>query len=460
MKFQTENNLLFVVAMALTTFLAGGGVVYWNLSTKMSTLYNDAEFLEKQLARLNESKKGESSKIHRNKTVRVEKAVREKLGTTRFFSGRLVEIQRATLAAETNGPIVSMPVEVGMKVEKDKTLIAEVDTIWARLAAEQAKKQIDVSEVNLAFHKTEKQRLEDLNARGTGFVSQSELDAQQLQIDELVANIALQKVVLEEAEKRLERSRVYAPFDGVIVEKKSEKGAYVSPGSALVDIVSTGQIDAEIKVSEAFIDRLKVGDPVPVWIQSLNQEVEGKIFSIVPVGPTAARSFPVRIRLDDENGRLKVGMSVNGRLQITDAKESISVVKDAVLDRPDGALVWVVLDKNEKGEPLPEGQYVVQPVQVVITARTETKYAVIPISEEGRNLLQPGADCVIEGAERLTPNESVTIVTVDPKMLIGLPKASGHTIIDPIDDNPFFEKPEEKSDSVNSQSEFDLHSQT
>ncbi|MDO5567331.1 MAG: efflux RND transporter periplasmic adaptor subunit, partial [Planctomycetia bacterium] len=244
-------------------------------------------------------------------------------------------------------------------------------------------------------------------------------------------------------------SHIVAPYDGVIVRKISEVGAFVSPGSPLVEIVSSGKIDAELQVSESFIDRLKVGDKVPIWIDSLNQETEGTIFSIVPYGSTAARSFPVRIRLDDQNGRLKVGMSVRGRLQITDAKDSIVVEKDAVLDRPDGALIWVVFnEKDKQGNEIPNRK-VAQPVQVVITARTDTKYAVVPLSAEGRTVLRPGVDCVIEGADRLMVNEQVTVATVDPELMKNLPKASGHSIIAPVEDTPFFDVPDSQKSADN-----------
>lgn len=443
MKPSTQRYLIVFVSLALTAFLAGGFSVGWKLIKDYNLKLSDSEFLTKQLTRIREAEGGDSSANKgRVKTVRTSKAVREKLGATRFFSGRLVEIHRSILAAETTGPIIVMPVEVGMSVKEGQTLVADVDTIWTKLAADQARRQIEVSRVQLKFNEREYDRLKNLSDQGPGYVSASDLDSQKLKIEELQANISLQEVVLTEAEKKVARSRILAPYDGVIVRKLSEVGAFVSPGSPLVEIVSSGKIDAELQVSESFIDRLKVGDKVPIWIDSLNQETLGTIFSIVPYGSTAARSFPVRIRLDDQNGRLKVGMSVRGRLQITDAKDSIVVEKDAVLDRPDGALIWVISnERNKQGKEIPNRK-IAQPLQVVITARTDTKYAVVPLSLEGKNSLQPGVDCVIEGADRLMVNEHVMVATVDPELMKNLPKASGHSIIAPVEDTPFFDMPQ------------------
>ncbi|MDO5581629.1 MAG: efflux RND transporter periplasmic adaptor subunit [Planctomycetia bacterium] len=476
MKPLTQRYLLLFIALAITAFIAGGALVGWKITQDYRLKLGSNDFLVKQLARVKEKNKDTAVANARKKIVRTEKARREKLGATRFFSGRLVEIQRTILAAEINGPVVSIPVEVGNQVKKDETLIAEVDTIWSRLAFEQAQRKIAVSKVQLGFQQREYERLSSLNEQGAGYVSASDLDSQKLKIEELQAEIALQQVVLTEAEKKVARARVFAPFDGAIVNKIAEVGSYVSPGSPLVEIVSTGLIDAELTVSEAFIDRLKIGQTVPIWIDSLNLEASGQIHSIVPLGSTAARAFPVRIRLDDQNGKLKVGMSVRGKLQITDAKESIVVSKDAVLDRPDGALIWIAVPQetakeeiasqkslsisskngnpassNENSESKNEDLWTAQPVQVVITARTDKDYAVIPIAQQGRDLLKPGVECVIEGADRLIVGESLRITAIESAFLKDLPKASGHTVIRPIEETAFFNpktnQVEEKNDN-------------
>lgn len=444
-RMKSSKHFVLLFASVMTSFLIGAGVVGWSVSKIFLGKLGDMEYLQKRVSDVQRQSQGEPAAAVRRKLVRVMPAVRQKLGSTRFFSGRLVEIQKVVVASETTGPVVSMPIEVGMAVKKGETLIAEIDTVWTRLATEQAEKRLDVSRVKLQFEQNELTRFTRLSEMGKGMVSESDLESQMLRVSELEANIKLEEVALEEARKKLARSRIVAPFDGTIVRKIAELGAYVSPGSSIAEIVSGGLIDAELTIAENYIDRLSVGDTVPVWIDPLNMETRGEIFSIVPYGSTAARAFPVRIRMDDMNGRLKVGMSVRGRIQVTDPKESIVLPKDAVLDRPDGALVWIVTDgKNEAGET--DGRRVVQPVQIVIAARTEDRYAVVPLSEEGRAVLTPGVECVIEGAERLAVGEEVEIIGIDPALTENLPKASGHVIIPPIDENPFF-TPNDKSDS-------------
>ncbi len=73
--------------------------------------------------------------------------------------------------------------------------------------------------------------------------------------------------------------------------------------------------------------------------------------------------------------------------------------------------MWVTVSAA-KG-PAAKGEDVqVQPVPVTITARMPTEYAIEPETEAGRRLLGDGTSVVIEGAERLTPGQSVRIVTL------------------------------------------------
>ena len=88
-------------------------------------------------------------------------------------------------------------------------------------------------------------------------------------------------------------------------------------------------------------------------------------------------------------------------------REALIVSKDAVLVRPDGATVWVAVRRGE-GRATE-----VQPVPVTINVRMPRECAVNPQTDRGCKLLVPGAQVVVEGAERLMPGQEVDIVTLD-----------------------------------------------
>jgi membrane fusion protein, multidrug efflux system len=200
-----------------------------------------------------------------------------------------------------------------------------------------------------------------------------------------------------------------APFDGTVVAKHAELGEHLSPGMPIVEIVSRGEVDARIMVPESVVNHIHLGQELPVYIDPLNLQVSGRVVSVTPYGPAASRTFPVRLRLDDQEGNLKVGMSVTVTVDAGPALDALVVSRDAVLVRPDGSTVWVAVE-----DPLQEVQ--VHPVPVTVNIQTKGEYAIEPEDARGQQLLRPGARVVIEGAERLMPGQQVRVVTLEEQL--------------------------------------------
>ncbi|HYW79866.1 MAG TPA: efflux RND transporter periplasmic adaptor subunit, partial [Thermoguttaceae bacterium] len=184
--------------------------------------------------------------------------------------------------------------------------------------------------------------------------------------------------------------------------------ACVSPGDPLVDIVSRGQVDVRLMVPESLVNLIRVDQELTLRVDPLNEEVRGTVVSVTPYGPTASRTFPVRLRLDDQGGRFKSGMSATVSIATGPERRALVVHKDGVLVRPDGSTVWVA------DSPDANLVAIAHPVPVKITARTEHEYAIELEVESDKRLLHDGAFVVIEGAERLRPKLKVSLQGSDP----------------------------------------------
>jgi RND family efflux transporter MFP subunit len=330
-------------------------------------------------------------------------AERKTVQPQRPIIGRLVEVRKVTVASEVIGKILDLPVEEGTPVVAGKTVLAQIDDVWSRLALNRCKAQAASTEAKLRYEQGELDRYQQLKDT----LSQSELDSKQATVDEFQASLSVCQAAVEEETVRIERSTILAPFDGTVVAKHAELGGHVSPGDPIVDVVSRGQVDAMLMVPESVINLIRLDQELAIRVDPLEEEVLGTVVSVTPYGPSASRTFPVRVRLDDQGGRLKVGMSVTASIAVGAEREALVVSKDAVLVRPDGSTVWVALPG---GEPQ-AGE--VQPVPVTISARMPEEYAVEPETLRGRELLVAGARVVVEGAERLMPGQQVRIVALD-----------------------------------------------
>lgn len=398
-----QRSLVLWIALGLTTLLlgglAGGGAVWHSLCERLE----DPEFLSRQLEQVG-SQAGRKAAEAPRALIRVSTAHRKQVQPQRSIIGRLVEVRKVTVASEVAGKIIELPVEVGTPARAGKTVLARVDDVWSRLAAQRCQAVLESAQAQLAYQQAELRRGEQLSL--TNVVTASELESRRAMVSELEAKLAEARATLEEENERIARSVILAPFDGTVVEKQAELGGYLSPGDPIVDIVSSGQVDALLMVPESMINLIGLDQDLPIRIDPLGEDARGKVVSITPYGPAASRTFPVRVRLDDQGGRLKVGMSVTALIATGPEREALVVGRDAVLVRPDGSTVWVAVGAGTNGDAQ------VQPVPVTITARMTAEYAIESETGPDRELLNDGASVVIEGAERLTPGQGVRIVAL------------------------------------------------
>ena len=325
--------------------------------------------------------------------------------------GRLVEVRRAVVAAEQSGRVVEAIPEQGDAVEAGRTVLARIDDVRARLAlraAEADLAQVQARVLEEAARLDQAQRnvrfLEELSVSSSA--KPKEVSDARSMVAEKTAALAVAQAAVVAAEVRIARCQVdlaqltvKAPFDGVVVAKMTEVGQWVAAGSPVAEMVSVGQIDALIDVPEQYVNFLSRGMEVEVVIEPLATTVTGKVASITPMGSSAARTFPVKVRFDDRQGRLKPGMSLTAHVPTGKRVEQLTVPRDAVKRIAGGTVVWA--DLNGKA----------MPIGVKVIFGVGDRYAVVPVG--GGPPLLPGAQVVTEGAERLFPTQPL-IVTNQP----------------------------------------------
>lgn len=415
------------IALSLTFLLLGIVIAFVYRNREENIRLQDKEFLRNQLARLDQSGSGVRRVARPPALVRVDYARLGDVPAIRTFQGRLREIKNTTLSSEVTGLVLDLPVEVGDFVKAGETLIARIDDTWTKFTHETAGRDIELKTTILAYEKTEMERLQKLvDSRA---VSISEYLLQVNKADQIQTNLEISKIIRDESGEKLKRTKILAPFDGHVIAKMTEVGSLLTPGNPIVQIISSGEIDAEIPVNQSIVDRIRIGDEIPVELQHIGLNIRGKVHGIVPYAPRdGGRMFPVLVRLPNQNERLKSGMAVTGRFPASDPKPGIVVPVEAMMDKPDGRTVWVAVIEPA-AEDRPERIFV-QPVPVKLLAHSVDSCSVEAETDEGKKLLVDKSLVVIEGSERLTPGQFVEIKEVDPRYLENLPIGSGHSVVD------------------------------
>lgn len=317
--------------------------------------------------------------------------------------GRLQELRRATVAAEVEGRVMDVAIEEGDRVVGGETVLAKIDDVWTKASLAAAKADVAEAQASLEQAKLDLAILEDLEAAQSA--KPREVQEQRNLVQQREAMLARAEAQRDRAASELERVTIVAPFDGVIVRKYAETGQWMSPGTEVAEIISMGQIDARLNVPERLINELKLGDPMQISIQPLDRIVTGEIVAINPAGDNAARTFPVDVRLDDDDGAFKLGMSVEGYIPVGEQKPTLLLPRDAVLTRQGRSDVWVALPPSEPGA-MPAAAPM--PVRILYGIDAQT-LAIEPLPNAQGQLLRPNMQVVIEGAEQLFPMRPLMI---------------------------------------------------
>ena len=158
----------------------------------------------------------------------------------------------------------------------------------------------------------------------TGRVTQLESDVARLEID-------------------LRRATVRAPFSGVVVREHAAEGEWLAVGAPVVEMVDLGDLEVTVEVPESYYSGLAAGGTARVLFGSLaGYEVEGTIRAVVPQANPQARTFPVKIGLDNADRRIGAGMLAQVHLPVGAPRPAVVVPKDAVAAQGRDSVVYVI----------------------------------------------------------------------------------------------------------------------
>jgi RND family efflux transporter MFP subunit len=153
---------------------------------------------------------------------------------------------------------------------------------------------------------------------------------------------------LTQAITSLSYTRIRAPFDGVITEKKADAGTLAAPGMPIFTIEDTRRYRLQAAVDESNIALVHPGQRVPVALDALGTAtLNGRVAQILPAADAASRSFVVKIELPP-HPRVRSGLF--GRAHFTRGQQAALLIpQTAAVER--GQLRGVyVLDSNSVAE--------------------------------------------------------------------------------------------------------------
>lgn len=137
-------------------------------------------------------------------------------------------------------------------------------------------------------------------------------------------NMVSQQKAVSQMKAQLAKTRIIAPFNGVIDELIAERGQVVGPGQGLMRIVNLNNMFVSTTVPESYIGKLKVGTEVNVYLASLGKSFNGKIRQVGNNINPNNRSFGIEVSVPNTENLLRPNQVA--KLKITDYTSAKAVV--------------------------------------------------------------------------------------------------------------------------------------
>lgn len=160
----------------------------------------------------------------------------------------------------------------------------------------------------------------------------------------LQAEVSRLNATLDMAKNGYANTVITAPISGVIAKRNADPGEMAAAGSPLMVLVKMDEVKVEASVPQEQINQFAQGTVVDVRVASAGGKVwKGEVEFVSPVADANTSSFPVKIRLDNQDGSLRAGMIAEVSLEGTSA-EGIKVPSSAVVTKDDKQYIFTVAD--------------------------------------------------------------------------------------------------------------------
>jgi HlyD family secretion protein len=298
-----------------------------------------------------------SSKREKPIPVVTEKALRKTIVQTVSATGKVQPEVEVKISPEVAGEITDLPVVDGMAVKKGDLLIKIKPDSYKALVEQQlagisAAKAINLQQkASMAKAEHDLKRNQDLydkkmiselefTTSATAFdVAKSTYESSQHEIERAEAGSS-------QARDQLSKTTIYSPIDGTVTVLNSKLGERVVAtnqfaGTEVLRVADLSHMQAVVDVNENDVVNVKVDDKATITIDAYgDRKFIGSVQQIANTGKTTGSgtqeevtNFEVKIRILDQDVRLRPGLSCTAEIETSMVKDAVAVPMQSVTIR-------------------------------------------------------------------------------------------------------------------------------
>nr|MBF0222399.1 efflux RND transporter periplasmic adaptor subunit [Desulfobulbaceae bacterium] len=313
--------------------------------------------------------------------------VQQEVAENNSFIGVFDYDRTSHLSSEVAGLVTEVHISNGDRVKAGAPIVT-INTEMLDLEIALTRSKIEQIELKINYSEKNYQRLNTLYLeKGVSekvfddafYAYQDALKEKQI-VSNSIAMLTIQK----------NKSIIYAPFDGVVLEKNIDVGDWVQQGKNLVLLGSVKDLIVRVPVAETLLQFTQSGQEVPVQINAFSTEITGTIDGFDPVADEKTKNIFLKVRIPRQD-KIAANMSATVFVPTSMPKTVSLIPRDALVKFQGKDFVYTIKD----------GKASILPVNIV-------SYLGNMIGADNP-YFAAGMPIVVEGNERLRPDQAVVV---------------------------------------------------
>lgn len=297
--------------------------------------------------------------------------------------------RQARLLAQVEGRVTRLRVRENASVARGQVLV-EIDTMEYALAAARARAQLEMAAATFRELTLFDDQIED-----------PEIRSERARVARAKSGLEDAEIALREAELRLTRTRVRAPFAGRVASLRVVESQAVRVGDEILTVVDLDPVKVEVQVLEGEVGLLAEGRLARVTFAAFPGETfTGRVQTINPLVERQTRTARVTVTIPNPDGRILPGMYARVALEARKFPDRILVPRSAVLERDRRTMLFVFQGEGSVG--LAKWRYV--------TTGMANDSVVEVVSNPDTEMVEPGEWVLTDGHFTLIHDARVRLV--------------------------------------------------